>query len=683
MGLPTPNLDDRTFQQLVDEAKRHVQRRCPTWTNHNVSDPGVTLIEAFAWMTDILIYRLNRVPDRHHVRFLELIGVELFPPAPARAGLSFRLSSHQPTPVRIPAGTVVSTRREPNDPAVTFHTSADLVIVPAVSTVVATVAAGGEFTERTATLGLGGFACFADPPRPGDVLCVGMDQPVGEHIVLLQFVCTVGGHGIDPRCPPLVWEAWTPNGWVACEVEKDHTRGLNASGAVELHVPGGHAMSVLGDRSAAWLRCRVVEREGVRAYRSAPVVVSVTAATVGATTSALNADAVGAEVVGESAGTAGQVFGVSRPPVLPEPGKDLVLEVGVAARECAPATDPGAWAGGGPTRAAEAEPGALRWQPWQHVRSFADSTPDSRHFTVESTTGELRFGPAVRQRDGTVRRYGAVPPRGSVLRLRGYLTGAGAQGNVAARALRVLRTSIPYVAAVYNRAAATGGVDGETVAEAKVRGPLELRGRDRAVTMEDFEQLTRRLAPEFARVRCVPVTAAQDAGAVRVLVVPAVSAAAGGALPLAGLRPDQAVRQRLVRELDRRRAVGARVSVEPPHYVGIRVDARVRSVPDVDHERLERDATAALYRYFNPLTGGPDGTGWPFGRPVQAGEVYAVLSRVPGVDLVEDAVLFRANPLQPGKLSEPQERIELEPTHLVFSVEHQVYVVADREGVPR
>ena len=85
--LPAPNLDDRTFQGLVDEAKRLVQTRCPEWTDHNVSDPGVTLIEAFAQMVDQLIYRLNRVPDLNYVKFLEMIGVELRPPAAAtRAG---------------------------------------------------------------------------------------------------------------------------------------------------------------------------------------------------------------------------------------------------------------------------------------------------------------------------------------------------------------------------------------------------------------------------------------------------------------------------------------------------------------------------------------------------------------------------------------------------------------------
>ena len=72
MTLPAPNLDDRRFQDLVDDAKRMVQQRCPEWTDHNVSDPGVTLIETFAFMVDQLLYRLNRVPDRLYVTFLDL-----------------------------------------------------------------------------------------------------------------------------------------------------------------------------------------------------------------------------------------------------------------------------------------------------------------------------------------------------------------------------------------------------------------------------------------------------------------------------------------------------------------------------------------------------------------------------------------------------------------------------------
>src|SRR3954452_726411 len=109
--LPAPNLDDRTFQGLVDEAKRLVQRRCPTWTDHNVSDPGVTLIEAFAQMVDQLIYRLDRVPDLHYVKFLELMGVDRPPPAAARGEATFWLSAPQPQPVIVRAESQVATPR--------------------------------------------------------------------------------------------------------------------------------------------------------------------------------------------------------------------------------------------------------------------------------------------------------------------------------------------------------------------------------------------------------------------------------------------------------------------------------------------------------------------------------------------------------------------------------------------
>src|ERR1700716_957887 len=96
MALPIPNLDDRRFQDLVDDAKRLVQQRCPEWTDHNVSDPGVTLIETFAWMTDQVLYRLNRVPERNYIKFLELIGVRLFPPTAARVAITFWLSRPPP-----------------------------------------------------------------------------------------------------------------------------------------------------------------------------------------------------------------------------------------------------------------------------------------------------------------------------------------------------------------------------------------------------------------------------------------------------------------------------------------------------------------------------------------------------------------------------------------------------------
>ena len=114
MSLPAPNLDDRRFQDIVDEAKRRIARYCPEWTDHNVSDPGVVLIELFAWMTEMLLYRLNQVPDRLYVKFLELVGIELASVSPARTDLLFTLAAPPERPIRVPAGTrvVADARRD-------------------------------------------------------------------------------------------------------------------------------------------------------------------------------------------------------------------------------------------------------------------------------------------------------------------------------------------------------------------------------------------------------------------------------------------------------------------------------------------------------------------------------------------------------------------------------------------
>ena len=121
--LPAPNLDDRTFQGLVDDANRLVHRRCPEWSDHNISDPGVTLIEAFAMMVDQLIYRLNRVPDRNYIKFLELLGVELRPPGAAQGEVTFWLSAPQPQTVTVRAETEVSTDRTDVDEPIVFSTT--------------------------------------------------------------------------------------------------------------------------------------------------------------------------------------------------------------------------------------------------------------------------------------------------------------------------------------------------------------------------------------------------------------------------------------------------------------------------------------------------------------------------------------------------------------------------------
>ncbi|MFE9706718.1 putative baseplate assembly protein [Streptomyces sp. NPDC005930] len=650
MPLPSPNLDDRRFQQFVDDAKRYIQQRAPEWTDHNVSDPGVTLVETVAHMADQIVYRLNRVPEKNHLAFLDLVGITLFPPSAARTDVTFWLSAPQEDAILVPVGTEVATLRTERDEAVVFSTVGDLTVVPCELGRLVVQHSGEAVTDRTTDLAEGkDLMCFAEAPAPGDCMLIGLTNAVPHCALALELDSRVDGVGVDPRQPPLVWEAWTEDGWQPCEVDRDGTGGLNRPGDVVLHIPGGHVLSRNGGHEAGWIRCRVTEAlPGQPFYTASPTIRSAEAYTIGGTTGTVHAETVHDEALGESTGLPGQRLRLQHAPVVAD-DPSVLLQT---------ADDDG-------------------WQDWQVVPHFAGSRPDDHHITLDAATGEISFGPAVREADGTLRQYGTVPPKGAVIRARRYRTGGGRAGNVARGAVQVLRTSIPYVSEVVNREAARGGVDGETVEEAKLRAPITLRAQERAVTLRDYEELARRAAPETARITCLEGKENEyGAHAVRVLVVPQAVPDPGGRLRFEQLVPGDALLHRITRHLDERRLIGTRLSVGPPYYQGVTVVATIHAFRGVDADRVRRQAHDALYRHLDPLTGGADGKGWPFGRPVQTGEVFAVLQRVPGVELVDEVVLHPADPLT-GKRGDPTDRIDLEAPALVFSYDHRVRVIGD------
>ncbi|WP_405448687.1 putative baseplate assembly protein [Streptomyces erythrochromogenes] len=656
MALPSPNLDDRRFQQLVDEAKRYVQQRAPEWTDHNVSDPGVTLIETFAYLVDQLLYRLNRVPDKNYLAFLDLLGIQLYPPSAAAADVDFWLSAPQPDTVTLPAGTEVTTEvttaAGDTEEAVVFATTDDLRILPSELTKLVTAPRTGAPADRTGALTEGrDIPCFQATPEPGDALLFGLPTAVPRCVVAVRLDSRVEGVGVDPRQPPLVWEAWDGSRWQRCATDSDSTGGLNRPGEIIVYVPAGHTASVISGTRAGWLRCRVTEPEpGQPFYSESPTVREAAVFTVGGTMTVEHAERVADVPLGASEGVAGQSFRLGRPPVLLD-GEPPVVEV----------SSPDGW------------------QRWDVVEHFGRSGPDDRHVRVDATTGEFSFPPVLREADGSLRPCGAVPPKGSQIRVARYRTGGGPAGNVSRGAISVLRSSVPYIARVVNREAARGGVAGETIDNAKLRAPEALRMQERAVTAEDYEIIARRAAPSVRRVRCLPATdGGRGAGSVRVLVVPDAVADEGDRLRFEQLIPSDQVLAAITTTLDERRLIGTGLVVEPPVYQGVTVVARL-SAPTADTDRVRDAALAALFRHLNPLHGGPDGNGWPFGRPVQYGEVFGVLQRAVGDVLVEEIRLFAADPIT-GRRGAPVDRIDIGAGTLVFSYQHQVVVTGTEPG---
>ena len=108
--LEAPDLDDRTWEEIVAQARALIPTYAPNWTDHNPSDLGITLIELFAWLVEGMIFRLNRVPDKNLIEFLNLIGITRDPPTPASTYLTYRLAPAA-DPLLVPRGHQVSTPR--------------------------------------------------------------------------------------------------------------------------------------------------------------------------------------------------------------------------------------------------------------------------------------------------------------------------------------------------------------------------------------------------------------------------------------------------------------------------------------------------------------------------------------------------------------------------------------------
>jgi predicted phage baseplate assembly protein len=652
MALPAVNLDDRTFQDIVDEAKRLIPRYTPEWTNHNLSDPGVALIELFAWMSEMVLFRVNQVPDRLFVHFLNLVGIEPFPPSVARADVTFWLSAAQDATISVPAGMQVTTARDiGGESSVVFTTVNQLDITPPELTVAMTSDARlqrlVDVTDDLRYTG-GSVDCFSTVDGsghlvPGDALLLGFAHSLAGVALRLSVAAVAQGIGVDPLRPPLAWEVWNGEAWIAADVFSDTTGGLNRSGEIVLMVPNEHEMLTLGSSAAFWIRVRLVApRPGQPTYQATPKIDDLNVATIGATVLAEHASSSPAEVLGRSDGSPGQEYRVAFPPVIPR-----------RAGETVKVSDAG---------------GTVEWT---EVEDFSRSGSTDNHFVWDSASGVVRFGPRIRYADGSVRQHGRIPRDGAEIAVTGYRYGGGATGNVGARTLTVLRSSVPYISGAVNLRAATGGVDAETVAEAKIRGPLTLRTGQRAVTAGDFERLTLESSIEVARARCLP--SATGRGPVRLLVVPALRTD-----PRQHVLDDFALAAPLMRRitdhLDAHRIVGTAVEVGTPYYQGVSVAALLHSPPGRPAALVRQRATDELTRYIHPLTGGAGGSGWLFDADLNAAAIAQLLEAVEGVSRVDEVQLFEFDLRTGQRIGAGRDVIRLDQHSLFLSGPHRVVV---------
>jgi predicted phage baseplate assembly protein len=665
--LQAPVIDNRRFDDIVAEAKTRISRYTPEWTNHNESDPGITLVQLFAWMTELLIYRLNQVPELNYVKFLQLLGIELEPAQPASTELTFTLTPEAPglaPEVLIPLATQVAPGGAGGaTPPPVFETQRALVALRA-SLAFVQVYDGFSFARADAVAPADGepFFAFGRHTRDGSALYLGFAStlPFTAEQVDLAFSVAGGiaraGYACElelarlPLPATIVWEYWDRYGdWRPLNVVEDETHAFSRSGHVYVSGPGAEAGKThfgLATDDLYWFRARLV----TSTYERAPQLDAVLTNTV----AAAQAITVRDEVLGGVDGSIGQTFRTANVPLVPF---DPPLRVPRRSDDETAKVDVR-------TVRLEIDEGQ-GFEVWEEVGDFLGSGPRDAHFTVNRATGEIAFG------DGDNGRVPVANPDqpGNNVVARVYRYGGGAVGNVGAGSLSELQSNIPGVAAVTNRLPATGGTNEETVDHAKERAPQELKSKGRAVTAGDFEQLARE-APgaRVARVKALPLVHpqfrdTQVPGVVTVIVVPE----SDHPTPT----PNETTVRAVCAYLNAHRLLTTELYVVPPTYRRVAIETEVIVQPSFDLARVQADVDARLRQYFDPLRGGPDGEGWDFGADVYFSDVYRLIFDVPGVDRVDPGRLYIW--LDEDRFG-PCVDVQVPELDLLYSGEHEVRV---------
>lgn len=753
MSVVLPNLDDRRWADLVEEGRTLIPFYSPQWTDHNIHDPGITLLELFAWLAEMDIYQLNRIPPSHLRKFLSLIGIHPAPPRPALAPLGLSLGNNLSEGLRIPAA-VEFEGADDFGHITAFRSLSDLYLARAEVRAIHLKDENG-FHDLTRAWQRGeAIEIFGDDPKPGTELYLGFSEslPINTPVSLLFTPLELNEGELRrsrlveelearrercrpasfPACPNkenyataqtaspvqplfehhsvrLAWEFHNHQGvWqrldAAGEKEEivDGTRAFTLNGRVLVKLPSAMASEQIAPvkDSYHYLRCRITS-----GFYDAPpkllclavnglFVEQAAAAGVLTWTIAPSATVTGkapkigklsrfrlefnkqGEIsrlafVNDKAVAAFKVLGYS-PHTVSSPGALVIEAVRIGKGDGKPNLElklPAALALPSSLRLFTIEQGD--WLEWSLKEDLDTSGRADAHFLLDAMEGIVSFGDGERGR--------AVPKNAPVIV--SYSTTRAGEGNIAAHRITTLSDTLhnrailkkdfkdlkDKLGQITNPLAATGGAAAETLSHAIGRAIEAVEKTGRAVTLGDYEALAldapgAQLARASARANLHPAFPCLSAsGIVTVMIVPH--------LPRRRPVPSPGLRQLVAAYLSPRRVIGTRVEVIGPTYVEVTVAARVQALRGVNKADLSLRIATALDNFFDPLTGGPDLTGWPFGRDVFRSEVLQKIDEVAGVDHVLSMELeANCGDAQCGNLC-------LRANELVASGEHRIEVV--------
>ena len=671
--LPPP-IDDLDYDTLVAEAKARIPVHNPEWTNYNDADPGITLLQLFAFMTDSLVYRANLVPERNRRAFLHLLGLRQRGAVPAEGLVAFDATKGPLTTHVVPADAEVRAGNVP------FHTEHAIDVLPVTAIACAKLPSATELDEATRAAYLSMYEDL-DPMADGVQLydTQRLDVPAG---------------GARYR-PIRIAEAVDRSLWVALLAPKPPLVGAVRD------LIGGKVLS-LGIVPDVVDASRVLQPASVLRAVPEPRLVVTTPApgplpvdpepripTYRELDTGEHGDVLVEPgvldvvlpppdelVVWDDLEATEDGYGAFPPPL--EPAERARLVTWLRINRARPTSDSGgalgasfSWLGVNVTSVVQVgrvaderlprgtgEPdlvahlgqgsvlvdsvrilvGGVEWTRTDDLRIAPSETvvgagvsPDrpgtatvgSPYVFACEPDGTVRFGDGLR---------GARPPRDAEIRA-SYSSSSGRVGVLPAGGIKTA-LGLPPGVQVTNPVATWGGQDAETVEDAEARMSELVHHRDRLVTRDDFREITWRTpGVDIGRVEVLPLfhpqlLGVESPGVVTVMVVPQFDPAQPEAP-----RPDQMFLDSVCEYLDARRLVTTELHIVGPEYVDLAVAIGFDPVPGRDIPDVRERIKATVRALLSPLdlAAGDAFGAWPLAKAVDPLEVLTVVARVDGV----------------------------------------------------
>lgn len=478
-----------------------------------------------------------------------------------------------------------------------------------------------EFIDRSREIQESGktFNPFFPLEEEKRCLYLAFDQKLEKGPVALFFA--IEESPVSPAGVPIIrWEYYgEKQQWENLDI-LDNTMSLTRTGVIEFVFPSDFRETGKFGVSAYWLRAVYEDRT---AAGSADIAVPTLTGVFLNTTWARQYETFSDEIVGSGDGTPGQVFSLENVPVVSGSPELWIDEFEtLSSEEQAWLREEETY----PVNSVSDDKGDLTgfWVQWKAIDGIANASAEDRCYEIDNVSGTITFG------DGT---YGKIPPTGTDNIKANYRCGGGRGGNLPALVVEDLKTSLPFLDSAFNPLAAGGGTDTESIEGLMKRGPCLLKHRNRAVTVDDFEQLAFQSAGGIARVKCLANLddrRESREGRVTVIVIPQTDEEK----PRLSLQLKRKVEKYLQQRASYPLVNNDYLRVIGPVYAGVSVEAEVAAADMDDVPLVERACHTRLREFLNPLSGGYEQRGWDFGKVPCFSDFYALLEKIGDVDHV-------------------------------------------------